>query len=62
MTRPPKALIIPTTTAQAVVDYLKTRPFEEVHSLIGQLLSLKSVEDSEDDEDQDGGLIRNDAE
>ncbi len=33
--------------AQAVLDYLSTRPYREVFSLVSGLTSLKKIEDGE---------------
>ena len=41
-------LIIPQELAQQLVNYLKTRPYEEVFQLIGQLLQLQPAEREED--------------
>ncbi len=41
---------------QSTVNYLKTRPFEEVHTLIGALLQCKEIVEpeikTEDEHDQ----------
>ena len=41
MTDAPKALLIPTDLAQAIADYLATRPFREVAGFMGALQQLK---------------------
>jgi len=40
-------LAVPANLAQAVVDYLKARPYEEVYALIAGLLQCGPVESDE---------------
>jgi hypothetical protein len=49
---PPPAgpqLLIPQALAQGIVDYLKARPYAEVHELIGGLLRLPQARIAEGD-------------
>ena len=39
-----KQIVITVDNAQAIVDYLKTRPYQEVHTLLPLLLNAKAVE------------------
>lgn len=41
-----KTYVIPQPVAQALIDYLKTRPYVEVHELIGALLQLQDAPES----------------
>ena len=41
MTNAPTHLLIPTDLAQALADYLSTRPFREVAGFMGALQQLK---------------------
>jgi hypothetical protein len=43
MTQEPQ-LLIPVSLAQALVDFLKQRPFQEVHSLVGSLMRAPRAE------------------
>lgn len=40
---PPETLSIPKDLAQAVVNYLATRPYQEVHQFMPALLSLQPI-------------------
>jgi hypothetical protein len=43
---------IPVDVLQKTVDYLATRPYSEVHSLIPDLINLDKVEVEQVEEDQ----------
>lgn len=42
---PPTAIKIPANLAQAVLDYLQTKPFNEVNQLIGGLMRCEKLKE-----------------
>ena len=56
---PDQQLVISQPLAQKVVDYLKTRPYEEVFQLIHPLLHLQPVSEKKED---DGRHVRDNSE
>lgn len=48
MTEQPKHFLIPADLAQAIADYLATKPFREVAGLMSALQQIKPAEQADD--------------